>query len=410
MFNEVKRMKKPAIFVLAFGLLIAVLAVGMILYIQRPAVQQIWVYETGGEVWSVGMSSDGYYIVAGTGPASVNLGGYSENKVYLFSRVSSEPLWIYKVESPVHCVSISSDSSYIAVGTEGTLNITPQGLGGKVYLFSKSSNTPLWSYECVGAGDNYVSISSVNWVSISSDGSYIAVGSSNRRIYLFSRTSSAPIWSYETGDTMRQTSISSDGSYLAAGSYDGKVYVFSRNDNNPLWIYDTGGPLSAINGISISSNGSYIAAVSVDENRAWEYSPYNKLYLFSRSSSTPLWSYQLPYGGMSVAISSDGSYVVARSTGMSKEGFTAHLFSRSDNVPLWSFKGVLGIAISADGSYVVGGGLNAVYLFSKDNNKPLGSYSTGGEVWSLGISSDGRYVAAGSRDHKVYVFDRERVS
>jgi WD40 repeat protein len=401
-------MTKPAVIIVAFGLLIAVLAVVMILHVQRqPAVQQIWSYETGGKVWSVGISSDGSYIVAGTDPSFGGPGGH-DNKVYLFSRASSKPLWICKVDSPVSCVAISSDSSYIAVGTEGTLE--PTGFGGKVYLFSKSDNSPLWSYECPSAFlENRIWVSSVRWVSISSDGSFITAGNSNHTIYLFSRASGTPIWSYETGDTIWQTAISSDGSYVAAGSYDGKVYLFSRNDNNPLWNYDAGAQLCDINGISMSSDGSYIAAVSVDKTKGWEYSPYNKLYLFSRSSSTPLWSYQLPYGGMSVAISSDGSYIVARSTANSKEEFTAHLFSRSDNIPLWSFKGVLGIAISADGSYVVGGGSNTVYLFSKDNNKSLGSYSTGGEVWSLATSSDGRYVAAGGLDHKVYVFDRERV-
>jgi len=377
------------VLVLALVLLLAVLVAGALLYIQRPAIQPIWSYETGDKVWSVGMSADGSYIGAGS----------YDNKIYLFSRTNGRPIWTYQADTIVRCVSVSSDGSYIAVGTGGGVAAVPQagGLGGKVYLFSRSDNTPLWSYQS-GA---------INYVSVSSDGSYVVAGSSDNKVYLFSRDGTL-LWSYETGGTIWQTSISSDGGYIAAGSYDGKVYLFSRLDNAPLWIYDTGSPLSFVNGISMSSDGSYIAAVGGEIGK-WAPSPYHKLYLFSRSSSTPIWSYKFPYPGISVAISSDGSHIIARCSGESKEHFRAYLFSQAENTPLWSFDGILGIAISSDGSFVAGGGLNAVYLFSENSGKPLWSYPTDGEVWSVEISSDGRYIAAGSLDHKVYVFDRERV-
>jgi WD40 repeat protein len=56
-------------------------------------------------------------------------------------------------------------------------------------------------------------------VSISSDGSYIAAGSYDNRVYLFSRSSSTPLWSYQTGGWVPSVSISSDGSYIAAGGW-----------------------------------------------------------------------------------------------------------------------------------------------------------------------------------------------
>ncbi|MDY6864890.1 MAG: PQQ-binding-like beta-propeller repeat protein [Halobacteriota archaeon] len=69
-----------------------------------------------------------------------------------------------------------------------------------------TSNVPLWSYETDGA---------VYGVSISSDGSYIAAGSDNNNVYFFNRNGGL-LWSYKTGSWVESVSISSDGSYIAA--------------------------------------------------------------------------------------------------------------------------------------------------------------------------------------------------
>jgi len=61
----------------------------------------LWSYETGDEVQSVSISSDGSDIAAGS------LG----KKVYLFDR-GGNLLWSYKTGGEVCSVSISSDGSY----------------------------------------------------------------------------------------------------------------------------------------------------------------------------------------------------------------------------------------------------------------------------------------------------------
>ena len=83
----------------------------------------------------------------------------------------------------------------------------------------------LWSYETDGG---------VYSVTISSDGSYIAAGS-DYKVYLFDREGNL-LWSYKTGGWVVSVAISSDGSYIAAGSEDGKVYLFDR-EGNLLWSY-----------------------------------------------------------------------------------------------------------------------------------------------------------------------------
>ena len=80
--------------------------------------------------------------------------------------------------------------------------------------------------------------------------------------------------------------------------------------------------------------------------------------------------------------------------------------------PLWSYdtgNGVGSVAISADGEYIaVGSGNDTVYLFDKDSSTPLWSYTTGDWVRSVAISADGEYITAGGYDgNRVYLFDKD---
>lgn len=190
----------------------------------------LWNYTTGGDMISISLSSDGNYIVAGS----------SDNKVYLFDKLSSTPLWVYSTEGDVISVSISSDGNYIVVGSNDH----------KIYLFDKSSPTPLWN---CNAGDEILS------VAISSDGNYIVAGSQDNKIYLFNKTNSVPMWNYSTQNIVKSVSISSDGNYIVAGSKDNKVYLFNKLDPIPLWVQLTGGEVGSV---SISSDGKYIASIS----------------------------------------------------------------------------------------------------------------------------------------------------
>jgi len=227
----------------------------------------LWNYTTGGDMISVSLSSDSNYIVAGG----------SDNKVYLFDKLSSAPLWVYLTEENVISVSISSDGNYIVAGSDDD----------RIYLFDKSSSTPLWNYN---TGDD------ISSVAISSDGNYIVAGSDDDRIYLFDKSNSTTLWNYITGDDISTVAISSEGNYIVAGSQDNIVYLFNKTNSTPLWNYSTD---NFIKSVSISSDGNYIVAGSQD----------NKVYFFDKSDSTPLWVQSTGGEVGSVSISSDGKYI-----------------------------------------------------------------------------------------------------
>ncbi len=79
--------------------------------------------------------------------------------------------------------------------------------------------------------------------------------------------------------------------------------------------------------------------------------------------------------------------------------------------PKWNYNtgdGVRSVAISKDGEYIAAGSWdNNVYLFDKDSSTPLWSYTTGNDVYSVAISADGEYIVAGTYDDGVYFFDKD---
>jgi outer membrane protein assembly factor BamB len=306
------------------------------------------------------------------------------------------PLWSYQTGGGDVLVSISSDGSYIAAGSSGVAD-------ENVYLFSRSSSTPLWSYEI---GDW------VNSVAISSDGNYIAAASGSK-VYLFSRASSTPLWSYTASNYVWCVSVSSNGSYIVAGDggvNTGRVYLFSRDSSTPLWSYQTG---DLVNSVAISSDGNYIAVGGGGSG----------LYLFGHASNTPLWVYVKPapssfygYSFYNVSISSDGNYVAAIIIGAWVAGNVdfcgVSFFNRASSTPLWtseieSMGGGCMVTISSGGSYMAAAanftfgsagipyGTGGLYLFSRADDTPLWNYAgsdVGSNYGGCSISSDGSYI------------------
>jgi len=91
-------------------------------------------------------------------------------------------------------------------------------------------------------------------------------------------------------------------------------------------------------------------------------------------------------------------------------------------VPVWRYRTdgwVNAVAISSDGRYIAAGSweigsipqeVGKVFLFTQESEKPLWSHTTSGGVESLVLSSDGRYIVAAdwnSYVSRVYLFDRE---
>ena len=210
----------------------------------------LWKYKTDNRVYSVSITSDGEYIVAG---------GWDKN-VYLFNG-EGKLLWKYKTCDWINLVSITPDGEYVVAGSgdyrergsyyedECGAYHTRHEYYGYIYLFNRKGKL-LWKCKT----DYYV-----NLVSITPDGEYVVAEIEDRNIYLFNMEGEL-LWRYETDGSVNPVSITPDGEYVIVGS--GYIYLFN-GEGKLLWKYETDG---GIESLSITPDGEYVVAGDNDKN------------------------------------------------------------------------------------------------------------------------------------------------
>lgn len=346
----------------------------------------MWNYTTGGTIRSVAISGDGKYIAA----ASDN------GNIYFFntSNLANPLIWTYFATPGVPgSVAISSDGNYIAAESNQS-----------VYLFDKTSGTPLWSYD---APEEVLS------VSISSDGNYIAVATIKgshwdpeyANVYLFNSSIvslKTPMWNYTVDNLIKSVAISSDGNFIAIGTLnssiwegerDGEIYLFNKSmsaDKTPMWNYPTG----AIYEVDMNFNGSIIIAAEVKNDT------YGLVHIFEDLSSDPsdLYPERPVY---SVDISSNGQYYVY--------GCNDSVY-HSNGTFNWvslDYEDVDLVAVSDNGlDIAVEFNRNYIHCFDlKQFCKLKWYFGTDDYIATAEISNDGNYVVLGGHDSNIYVFN-----
>lgn len=164
-----------------------------------------WDYKTGDKINAVSITPDGSTLAAAS----------SDNFVYLIK--SGFLLWKYDTKAPVISVAVSPDASYVVCGSgsfESKEGDAPKDY--RVFLFDKEGKL-LWDYK-IGY--------TVSSVSITPDGSYIAVGSWDKKVHIFSK-SGEHLKEFKTDGNVLSVSITPDGQNVVAGSTD--TYVYSLN-------------------------------------------------------------------------------------------------------------------------------------------------------------------------------------
>jgi hypothetical protein len=359
--------------------------------------------------WSVSISGDGSYAIAGAyGDDDVTP---ASGSAYIFSRSGTSWTFQSKLTAPDpgpndhfgYGVSISGDGSYAIAGAVWDDDVAYDS--GAAYIFSRSGTS--WTFQSkIKAPDPGASDSFGKSVSISGDGSYAIAGawqdddggSNSGSAYIFSRSGST--WTFQSKITAPDpaaqdsfgwsVSLSSDGSYAIAGANrysgtNGGAYIFSRSGST--WTYQSkitapdaaGGDYFGYS-VSISGDGSYAIVGAYGDDT----SIYNagSAYIFVRSGTS--WTYQSKITappdagpndklGVSVSISSDGSYAVAGAyladgpAGTPETNWgSAYIFSRSGTS--WTFQSKItapdptpndrfgkSVSISGDGSYALVG-------------------------------------------------------
>jgi hypothetical protein len=254
----------------------------------------------------------------------------------------------------------------------------------------------------------YETDSTLSSVSVSANGDYIAVGSSDK-IYFLNRDTGF-LWDYSTDFPITDVSMTADASYIVAGGSkgtvipDGIVYWLTKEGKLKNSISPTG-----VSSVSYSGDGNYFAMTYIhwlgwqDTIAFWGYNENKWLwhYTFGRDETS------------AVSISADGGYIAVGGAAdpMHNDG-GLRLYNKRGDL-LWEYAidtGILAgdkysVSISADGQYIAAGNRDNenLYFFNRDQQF-LWSYPTG-PIEGLAVSADGSHVVAASRD-KAYFFGR----
>lgn len=346
----------------------------------------LWSYKADNDVYSVAISSDGSYIIAGT-----------STSYYYFSNSTPKPLWSYEIEDAPYSIDlvISQDGLYAAGAFFKTIR-----------MFSNTNSSELWNFR---ANSIFYSLD------MSFNGLYV-VAAASQNLYLFSKSSNVPLWKLSSTSHFYSSAISSNGSYVAAVDSN-NLFFLSKSSNQSLWNYSINPDGIGGKAIAMSPDASYIGLI----HRQFD-GPYTDsfLYIFETTNPTPIWSKKFNDEYLnSIAISSNGSYIAV--TGL---GNTLYFFSKLSSDPLWTFplKWELNkLSMSYDGSYLAVASAyppisipessappskGEIYLFHKDYPNPQWSYNINAYIPTIAISSNGRYIIIGASDDTIYFFQR----
>ena len=206
---------------------------------------------------------------------------------------------------------------------------------------------------------------------------------------------------------VRGLSLSPDGAQLAAACEDRSVHLWNWPAGD---THRTLGPLEyPVLGVAWSPDGKHLATAAGDETRLTQPGPITLWNAASGEATAELPAHEK--AATAVAFSPDGSRLLSTgldelvrvcdlNTGNALRSFDGH--SRPTNDVL--FPGRPEIAISCDGGRFQGGNEIKV-LRLEDVSELLTLAGHEGKVTAIDVSPDGRWLASGSYDQTVAVWD-----
>ena len=238
-------------------------------------------------------------------------------------------------------------------------------------------------------------------VSFSSDGKYIASGSTDHKIILWdvaNRTTVGTLMGHS--DLVLSAVFNPDGTILASGSRDKKIVLWDVASCQPLrtlggWF---SGHSELVNSVVFSPDGKTLVS------GGWD----SKVILWDVASSKPRHTLKGHSGWVySVAISPDGEIIASGSRDQ-----TIVLWKMATGQQIRTIDSELGlvnvVAFSPDGRILAAGGFqpNKIILWDVETGDRIGVLIGHTErVNSVAFSPDGKTLASGSRDEKIILWD-----
>jgi len=202
--------------------------------------------------------------------------------------------------------------------------------------------------------------------------------------------SGALLWSQEFTVSITALSISPNGSYIAVCTSDLNIYYLNRQ-GQPLWK----NPLKSRARVCVSSDDGRYTAVGLEDGN---------VNFFDNSMVARAFAWKYGFEGPVNALGIDGAGRVV--LGGSEAGELTLL--TDTGVTVWTKTvegGVASVAVASEGDFAVIGGRDLrLYYRSVETGQALWTHETEGVVVDVSITPRGRLACCASKDGRVYLF------
>ena len=254
-------------------------------------------YEQGTKEWD---KSDFFLSVNGVDITSdgSHIAVIDYRNVYYFGKSSNEEIWSANfVDDVMSSVAISSNSQYLAAGTED----------GNVYVYDTSSSDYVWYHS--GTLDGQIID-----LDFSEDSNHLIVGTENGKVYIFASLDGVIEMEYAQPDEVTCVSGSLNSNYYAFGTDQGLVSVLDLSLDFTIWEKDIGGEITEVD---FNGKGSYLVAGSTNK----------KLLLANITNGDEIWRTTASGGITSVSMSYRGENILVGTS----EGLELYYEQQLDN-------------------------------------------------------------------------------
>jgi len=328
-----------------------------------------WTYMTGNYVWSVAVSEDGAYAIAGS----------DDMHAYFFDTRSADakPLWSYGTQGYVRHVAISGNGSRAAASD----------VAGGIFFFERPelSDAPDWVFRSDYPIDALV---------LSGDGDYLAAGDRRGNVYVFETSRTDPlIWQSSIPGGVLALSLSESRALAATGTKGGLYFFGASPSTSYQWSFNEHTNVPCL---AFVDDLEQIVAAGGD----------GSLYLIDTSGQL-LDEYELGGALSALSISARTRRVVTGST--NGDVSVLHVDGRLEEVATVGTKNpVTSTTLSDDGERIAVANTNGtISMFDGSLVNRIWTFEAGAIVHSLSMSADGSILVAGSDSGAVYLFSEQ---
>lgn len=380
---------------------------------------KLWDIETGevprqfpghtSAVYSVAFDPEGKRIVAGSW----------ENGTRVWDLETGRELAHFGNHSPIRSVGFSPDGKQIITGSEdNTIRLWELETGLELTKYSGHLDnvncvafSPNGKRAASGSNDHSIVIwnvetgkamnrlrghtSSVSGLAFSSDGRLLASGAKDNMILLWNADSGLNFKSVSADSPVNCIAFSPDGLRVVAGLSDNSVKIWDSRESTLKTFGEHKAPVTCV---AFSPNGKHIASGSEDRS----------VRLWNAGTGQIMRLYEQPSFVHSICFGPNGQWVATASGDMVRIWYG----ERKPKTLSGHTDSVYGVACSPDGKYLASGSKDkTIRVWNVETGIELTTFS-GHEsfVSDIAFSPDGKRIISGAWDHTVRLWDVEAVT